>query len=327
MKQIKQIHIENYKGIRVADIKDFGMINVIIGKNNCGKTSLLEALFLNDQLKDFLKQKDRNDNSLFLYFIYRMLDMEMLKDSNIRDCKNEYLKLLISIVYNNDLNNTIKVWDEDITYPINDLKKLFEKPDFLQMVQERESVNINNFLPITINSNQDLLELCSELKISNKEEHLLKTLQKIDDRILDIQPLPNSIYLRYRGLNKLVPIKTMGDGVLRVLEIVTKMYYSQQNKTFFIDGIENELHYKTQKTLIRALLQGSKDYKMQIFVTTHSYEMIKHFRDVLCEKEYKDMQKDTKVMSLLKLKDDELKGYSADYDSINNIIDTESEIR
>ena len=64
----------------------------------------------------------------------------------------------------------------------------------------------------------------------------------------------------------------MGDGVLRVLEIITKMYFSQQNKTFFIDEIENGLHYKTQKTLIRALLQSSKDYEMQVFVTTHSYE-------------------------------------------------------
>ena len=39
------------------------------------------------------------------------------------------------------------------------------------------------------------------------------------------------------------------------------------------------------------------------------------------------MQKDTKVIPLLKLKDDELNGYSANYNSINNIIDTESEIR
>ena len=345
---IKQIHIENYKGIRVADIKDFGMINIIVGKNNCCKTSLLEALFLNDQFKDALKQKDKNENSSFLYFLCRIIDLEILEGvSNILgyDHKdNEYLKLLSSIVYNHNLNNIIKVWDDGITYSINDFKKRLNKDrekydfvEFLKMTRERYAINptktrrgiadINNFLPITINSNQDLLELCSELKISNKEEHLLKTLQKIDDRILDIQPLPNSIYLRYKGLNNLVPINSMGDGVLRVLEIITKMYYSQQNKTFFIDEIENGLHYKTQKTLIRALLQSSKDYEMQVFVTTHSYEMIKHFRDVLEENEYTAMQKDIKVVSLLKLEDGELKGYSANYNSINNIIDTESEIR
>ena len=56
-------------------------------------------------------------------------------------------------------------------------------------------------------------------------------------------------------------------------------------------------------------------------------KMIKHFRDVLKENEYTAMQKDIKVVSLLKLEDGELKGYSANYNSINNIIDTESEIR
>ena len=350
---IKQIHIENYKGIRVADIKDFGMINVIVGENNCCKTSLLEALFLNNQFKDISKniskQKDGDIIKSFLYFLCRIIDLEILKDSSdtldYLHQDKEYLALLDSITYNNDSNNIIKVWDDGITHSINDVKKHLNKMrekhtfhDIFMVTREHDAVvyprrirrgiaNINNFLPTIINSNKDLLGLCSKLKINNKEEHLLKTLQKIDDRILDIQPLPNSIYLRYRGLNNLVPINSMGDGVLRVLEIITRMYYSQQNKTFFIDEIENGLHYKTQKTLIRALLQSSKDYKMQVFVTTHSYEMIKHFRDVLCEKEYKDMQKDTKVIPLLKLKDDELKGYNADYDAFDNAIDTESEIR
>ena len=356
---IKQIHIENYKGIRVANIKDFGMINIIVGKNNCCKTSLLEALFLNNQFKgiskDISKQKDRDQIDSLVDFLNKIIDLDILKSGSSiprnYDEDSQWSAFLGKFVYNNDFNNIIKVWDDGITHSINDVIKYLKKtqkkytdegytddeilrrniyrPSMIHPARRirRESVNINNFLPTIINSNQDLLELCSKLKINNKEEHLLKTLQKIDDRILDIQPLPNSIYLRYRGLNNLVPIKTMGDGVLRVLEIITKMYYSQQDKTFFIDEIENGLHYKTQKTLIRALLQSSKDYKMQVFVTTHSYEMIKHFRDVLCEKEYKAMQKDTKVIPLLKLKDDELKGYNADYDAFDNAIDTESEIR
>lgn len=42
----KKIIIERFRGIRYACIDDFRLINLFFGKNNCGKSSLLESLFL-----------------------------------------------------------------------------------------------------------------------------------------------------------------------------------------------------------------------------------------------------------------------------------------
>ena len=41
----KNIKIENLRAITNLEIKNLGQVNLIVGQNNCGKTTLLEALF------------------------------------------------------------------------------------------------------------------------------------------------------------------------------------------------------------------------------------------------------------------------------------------
>lgn len=41
-----KIEIERFRGIKYASIEGFKQINLFFGKNNCGKSSLLESLFL-----------------------------------------------------------------------------------------------------------------------------------------------------------------------------------------------------------------------------------------------------------------------------------------
>ena len=41
-----KIEIERFRGIKHASIEGFKQINLFFGKNNCGKSSLLESLFL-----------------------------------------------------------------------------------------------------------------------------------------------------------------------------------------------------------------------------------------------------------------------------------------
>lgn len=45
-RHISSLHIESFRGIKDLQINDLGAINIILGSNNCGKTSLLEAVTL-----------------------------------------------------------------------------------------------------------------------------------------------------------------------------------------------------------------------------------------------------------------------------------------
>src|SRR2546421_5435584 len=44
---IHSFHIKNYRGFKDFTIEPFDRVNLITGSNNAGKTSLLEALYLN----------------------------------------------------------------------------------------------------------------------------------------------------------------------------------------------------------------------------------------------------------------------------------------
>jgi len=41
----KSIKIKNLRAITELEIENLGQVNLIVGQNNCGKTTLLEALF------------------------------------------------------------------------------------------------------------------------------------------------------------------------------------------------------------------------------------------------------------------------------------------
>ena len=43
---ITSVKIENFRGISLLEFKDLKKVNIFTGKNNCGKTTVLEALFL-----------------------------------------------------------------------------------------------------------------------------------------------------------------------------------------------------------------------------------------------------------------------------------------
>jgi AAA15 family ATPase/GTPase len=43
---IERIKIQNFRGIQELEMKDFRQFNLIVGSNNVGKSSILEALFL-----------------------------------------------------------------------------------------------------------------------------------------------------------------------------------------------------------------------------------------------------------------------------------------
>ena len=43
---IKDLYIENFRGFDKLKIDDIKKINFLVGKNNCGKTSVLEAISL-----------------------------------------------------------------------------------------------------------------------------------------------------------------------------------------------------------------------------------------------------------------------------------------
>jgi AAA15 family ATPase/GTPase len=69
---IKNIKINNYKCFKNFEIKAFKRINILVGNNNSGKTSLLEAIALLDP--KIFKQKIDESKVSFCISSYKRND-------------------------------------------------------------------------------------------------------------------------------------------------------------------------------------------------------------------------------------------------------------
>lgn len=73
---ITEAHIEYFKGIKECDIKDIAKINLFIGKNNCGKSNLLEAIYLagkefvEDALTKIIRQRSNRSSGRELFYFF-----------------------------------------------------------------------------------------------------------------------------------------------------------------------------------------------------------------------------------------------------------------
>ena len=88
MEHINSIEINRFRGIKQLEITDFSNINLIVGDNNSGKTTFLEAvqlLFAKTQLgsiKKIINQRSvlsPDRNSFYVSFI-KMFDIEQPAD-------------------------------------------------------------------------------------------------------------------------------------------------------------------------------------------------------------------------------------------------------
>jgi len=90
------------------------------------------------------------------------------------------------------------------------------------------------------------------------------------------------------GLSRLLPVSVMGAGFFHVLKIALSLAEVDRGLVL-IDELEDGLHYLTFPKLIGTMLETvSQKWDVQIFVTTHSRELIDAALAVINEKGFED---------------------------------------
>lgn len=75
----------------------------------------------------------------------------------------------------------------------------------------------------------------------------------------------------------------MGDGMLRVLQLILKAYPAKGG-FLLIDELENGLHYSVQEKVWNLLFDLAEKFNIQVFAATHSWDCIESFAKVAVEK-------------------------------------------
>lgn len=89
-------------------------------------------------------------------------------------------------------------------------------------------------------------------------------------------PHERRVMVRVKGQTTPVPLRTMGDGMNRLLGMVLALAVARDG-ILLIDEIENGLHYSVQADVWRAILRAAESLNVQVFATTHSWDCIRAF--------------------------------------------------
>ena len=124
---------------------------------------------------------------------------------------------------------------------------------------------------------KETAQALTKLSESEEEEKLfLDVLKKIDPRIKRIRAGIQETFpvvLVDVGLQRMIPIHLLGDGFCRVSLILTGIMGSN-SQSIVVDEIDSGLHHSTMKKFWKDLIQLTQQFGVQLFVSTHSEEML-----------------------------------------------------
>lgn len=353
-----KLKIENFKSFSNLKIDNLGKINLFFGSNNCGKTTLLESIFILsgmsnpallykcNQFRGFPLIRD-----ISLFFHNFNTDSNILIQSEI-DSEGSSRKLIV-YPQTKIVKEIKKGTNEIVTNSDNSLAEISElvfegklknKEGNIESVKTSMRLNeekTKESIQFSVKSKYKETLYCSYfspsislttiipsvLKIfsDKKEQLVIKALKKIDSRIVDFILNDNTIMVDV-GFEKRLPINLLGDGVRKFFTLVVAMYECKDG-ILLVDEIDNGLHFSAMEKFWQVLLNTSQLFNVQLFATTHNIDSIKGLNKILQNNEYNKYQKDVSAYKLLRRDNDTMSALYYDYQSFSELINSETEIR
>lgn len=297
MNYLSYLNIKNFRGVKDLELKDFLSTNIIVGDNNSGKTSLLEAISLlenPDSIKNMLlnaSKRDSNNVSKFELFLEMFPKNQNENraihiDSMINECRNE-LRIEGNLSDIVDLNSGENYFDSKVFEGKVSLKKddeeLINKDIYIQenkQLRFNGSYNIIKIVYVTPYDHfrESLLNTTVEAIKEGDKDKITKLLKRFDENIIGFEVLPNSymnttsIYINHKKY-KLMPLSSFGDGVKKVITLAAALV-SARNGILLIDEIETAIYKDMIKEVFDWFVKACREYKVQLICTTHSLEVI-----------------------------------------------------
>lgn len=302
--------VENFKRFESFEMKDLGQFNLIVGDNNVGKTSVLEALLVDV------------DPSLYFNNLIKALNFRKIKPTyNYQDFE---LYERRQSIRSSDKYSIKTEWA--IGTSLHSLEILFDKNSQSFKVRRKiesqvadqllgreyyfaEPFGINTsyrfpFIPFYKGHDDDLTQSYSQLQNSRLlKKYFLEALSILLPDIEDIglsSPYPGigpHLIVFQKNIDASIPLALFGDGVLKLFRLLVEIVLNKGHR-LMIDEIDTGIYFSHFKEFWKVILQTAKDNDVQLFMTTHNEECIKYFKEVL-EEDLSNLQKDVRNITLV----------------------------
>lgn len=355
MDGFKNIEIKNFRGIESLKMEDFSRVNVLMGQNSSGKSSVLECLLLmvgmsNPDLPQLMNSLRARSYSSFsdLNYIFHNGDFKQKPEisSKLQDETSRHLMLDMAYTFDDKSQGNFQngqIPTSETKSFINTLKMLFEVETEAEtkhyecgitygsngMVTGKKMVdgymekNSVTFIPADLASGNPVNDLV-ELAKRKKKELVVERMQYFDKRITGVEILNNAIFINLEGIDQLMAVNMMGDGLRRYLNIVAASA-NPMNNIILIDEIENGLHYSAYKKLWEAIFVLATQTNKQVFITTHSKETLHRLNEML--EEHPEYQKEMRLYTLANTLKKGHQAYKYTYEGLSGACENDVELR
>lgn len=309
---ITKLSIQGFKGFEKLEVSRLSRITLLGGRNNVGKTSLLEALFM------FLDRL--NPQMILRQFAWRgvgsiAFDPEAMWAPVFYDYDLNRKITIVAAVNGNEERMTIRFNPQyvppsipasttgtaitprqirtdqkpepsyalDISY---DNKRMKNQTAHLLMGVNGIGIHIDKanldsrraaFLGVRVPANpSDDAQKFGQLDILGKQEKIVDFLRIIEPNLKSLSSVAMgeiSMIHGDIGLSRKIPVAYLGDGVSRLLSIILAIATSR-NGIVIIDECENGIHYSAMPKIWEAVAKAAREYDCQVIGTTHSYECL-----------------------------------------------------
>lgn len=355
MDGFKNIEIKNFRGIESLKIEDFSRVNVLLGQNSSGKSSVLECLLLmvgmsNPDLPQLMNSLRARGFSSFsdLSYIFHNGDFNLKPEitSYLHDETKRHLMLEMAYTFDDKSQGNFQngqIPTSETKAFINTLKMLFDLESKAEtkhyecgitygsngittgkkMADGYMEKNSVTFIPADLASGNPINDLV-ELAKRKKKDLVVERMQYFDKRITGVEILNNAVFFNIEGFDQLMAVNMMGDGLRRYLNIVAASA-NPMNNIILIDEIENGLHYSAHKKLWEAIFALATQTNKQVFVTTHSKETLLHLNEML--EEHPDYQQEMRLYTLAQTQSKGHQAYKYTYEGLSGACENDVELR
>jgi hypothetical protein len=316
---IRNVEISNFKGIKECKIVDLSLINIFIGRNNSGKSTVLDAIYwacremIGAALRDILVRRVRRDvgrSELFYGYSDEVIPRVALNFDGDKEYSFELnvvrepielrtptgvlvslSPLRYSLIFERKVKGSIEKYYLYDVGPRLETPVVPPPPAPLIGKEVLEYARHCQFLPSHVRLDElwdHLDKALGEIKRrSMLEEDFIERIREVYGvSAYEFVPMPEMPDQRRVAFTE-EKLRVFGDfqgaGVQRgglILSLLELLH----NTAMFIEEIETYQHPEALRILIKHTIELSEKNNVQLFVTTHSYYDALRFFIYLCKK-------------------------------------------